>query len=224
MTDRGEKPIGEIKVGDRVLAYNEETGETGYYTVEAVLAHEDKVIERLTVGGEGLETTPEHPFYTREHGWVPAGELAAGLHVRKADGSYALVEGIRLERRAERMFNLTVDEAHTFFVGEQQLLVHNQCGSINITSAGLAHVYDRHYPGGTLTSGKSLFYAGEDIPGLITQAGSVTPTLQANGNYAWTADAGRAIGTDRATGQSTSIYTVITRTNGDLVTAFPGYP
>jgi hypothetical protein len=128
MTDRGERAIGEIKVGDRVLAYNEETGETGYYTVEAVLAHEDKVIERLTVGGEGLETTPEHPFYTRERGWVPAGKLAVGLHVRTAEGSYAVVEGIRLERRAERMFNLTVDEAHTFFVGEQQLLVHNTCG------------------------------------------------------------------------------------------------
>ncbi len=30
MTSVGEKPIGKLKAGDKVLAYNEKTGKTGY--------------------------------------------------------------------------------------------------------------------------------------------------------------------------------------------------
>jgi hypothetical protein len=40
-----------------------------------VLTHLDPVIEDLTVDGETLQTTPEHPFYTEEAGWQPAGSL-----------------------------------------------------------------------------------------------------------------------------------------------------
>jgi hypothetical protein len=47
---------------------------------------------------------------------------------------------------------------------------------------------------------------------------------QGNGNFARTWDAGRSIGIDRVTGQQTSVMTVITRPNGELVTAFPGRP
>ena len=72
--------------------------------------------------------------------------------------------------------------------------------------------------------GKSLFHAGEDIQGLIKTAESVAPVPQAGGNLERVVDAGRTIGTDRATGNATSTYTVITRPNGDLVTAFPGKP
>lgn len=47
---------------------------------------------------------------------------------------------------------------------------------------------------------------------------------QRNGNFARIIDAGRIIGIDRTTGQATSIYTVIVKPNGNLVTAFPGMP
>jgi hypothetical protein len=38
------------------------------------------------------------------------------------------------------------------------------------------------------------------------------------------ANAGRQIGVDRATGQATSTYTVITNAAGELITMFPGVP
>jgi len=47
---------------------------------------------------------------------------------------------------------------------------------------------------------------------------------QANGQFARTWNAGRNIGIDQATGKQTSIVTVITKENGNLVTAFPGLP
>ena len=69
-TAQGLKPIGELKVGDEVLAYNEQTDTTGTYTIAAVLVHPDPIIITLLVDGKWIETTPEHPFYTEEKGWV----------------------------------------------------------------------------------------------------------------------------------------------------------
>jgi hypothetical protein len=126
-TEQGEKAIGELEVGEKVLAYNETTGETGSYPITAVLKHDDPVIVHLTLDGEHIETTPEHPFYTQERGWVPAGNLKVGEHIRRGDGTYGTVEKVAYEQRRQLMYNLTVDVAHTFFVGDRQWLVHNSC-------------------------------------------------------------------------------------------------
>lgn len=97
--------------------------------------------------------------------------------------------------------------------------------AINMTSRGLAHVLERHAAGGAKTAAKSIFNAGEDIAGLIGQAGKSAPVQQAGRQtFQRVVDAGRIIGVDRSTGQATSIYTVITNAAGDLITAFPGKP
>jgi len=95
---------------------------------------------------------------------------------------------------------------------------------INIGEQGLGHVLARHFPGGAQAAGKSLFNAGETVPGLVRGAESVAPVLQKGGNFARIVDAGRAIGVDRTTSLPTTIYTVITNQAGNLVTMFPGVP
>jgi len=97
-------------------------------------------------------------------------------------------------------------------------------GAINVGEKGLAHVLARHFPGGAQAAGKSLFNAGEAVPGLVRAAEGVTPVLQRGGNFQRVVDAGRAVGIDRATGSATNIYTVITDAAGNLVTTFPGVP
>ncbi len=57
-------------------------------------------------------------------GWVPAGELLLGDVVRSAAGA---VDALVLVASPQVMYNLTVAEAHTFFVGDGQWLVHNAC-------------------------------------------------------------------------------------------------
>jgi Pretoxin HINT domain len=63
-------------------------------------------------------------------GWVAAGELKPSDSVRKADGSFGSVEQVTIEQRTAVMYNLTVDVAHTYFVGEQGWLVHNTCNPL----------------------------------------------------------------------------------------------
>jgi hypothetical protein len=126
-TPDGLRPISELREGDLVLAYDEATGTTGFYPVSAVLVHLDPTLVLLTIDGDRIETTPEHPFYTEAARWVPAGELRPGQRVRKADSSYGVVEAVAFAPRPQVMYNLTVAHAHTFFVGSVRVLVHNSC-------------------------------------------------------------------------------------------------
>lgn len=144
-TDEGYLAIGEIEIGDYVLAFDEKTGEVGYYPVTAVWEHDDPVIVYLTIDGETIETTPEHPFYTTSGKWVAAGELHAGNEIYKADGSYGVVENVAFVYQLQPMYNLTVATAHTYFVGQDRLLVHNVCGSFFSKfkeGTGFSTVYD----------------------------------------------------------------------------------
>jgi RHS repeat-associated protein len=126
-TAQGEKPIGDLKVGDSVLALNQQSGKVESRSVDAVLRHLDLVVEKLTIESETLTTTPEHPFFTPEHGWTPAGKLQPGDQVRREDGSYGVVKAVILLANPQTMYNLTVDHDHTFFVGVRLCLVHNVC-------------------------------------------------------------------------------------------------
>jgi hypothetical protein len=91
-----------------------------------VLVHEDQLIVDLVIDGESLTTTPEHPFYTLA-GWEVAGELEVGDHIWSISGEWGRVEAVSVSHDPQLMYNLTVDDAHTFFVGEQAWLVHNPC-------------------------------------------------------------------------------------------------
>jgi hypothetical protein len=76
---------------------------------------------------ERFVTTPEHPFATRDAGWVRAGDLKAGdLLISGRHGPIA-VSSVRSEVLAQPVwvFNLTVDRTHAYLVGSDQVLVHN---------------------------------------------------------------------------------------------------
>lgn len=90
-TAEGLVPISTLAIGDLVLAYHEGLGVTGYYPVTATWSHLDPVLVTITLDGEAIETTPEHPFYVLLRGWVPAEDVRPGDAVRRADGSYGRV-------------------------------------------------------------------------------------------------------------------------------------
>ncbi len=77
-TPDGGVAIASIVDGDIVLAYDDTTGAVGEYVVTNTFSHLDPVIVTLTISGEVIETTPEHPFYTADKGWVAASDLESG--------------------------------------------------------------------------------------------------------------------------------------------------
>jgi RHS repeat-associated protein len=106
----------------------------------------------------------------------------------------------------------------------RQLSGQGRVTGINVSEDGLSHVLERHTIGGTRNAGKSIFGATEDIGALIQNGSNIPRVPQAGGNFQRVVDAGRTIGIDVATGQPTSVYTIITSEADELITAFPGLP
>jgi len=128
-TENGLKPISEIKVGDKVLSYDERTETTSYQPVMAVIQGEQRyqIIKITLDSGESIETTAEHPFYIKGKGWNPANSLKVGQALQLHNGTTVVVKEVDTSVRLERVYNLTVANTHNYFVGGDGVLVHN-CG------------------------------------------------------------------------------------------------
>ena len=133
-TDGGEKNIEAIKVGDKVLSKNEETGEVAYKEVTATFNHETDEIYKIHVGGQTIESTFNHPFYVKDKGWTFVKDLKPGDLLVQSDGNTLKIESIELEYKQVTVYNMTVDEFHTYFVSDLGIWVHNtNCGYKDIT-------------------------------------------------------------------------------------------
>jgi hypothetical protein len=125
LADGSRVPIASVTEGDRVLAWDEASGTTGSYPVTHVWLQEDPVTGWVEIDGEPVNTTPNHPFFTVERGWVEAAQLRLGDHGPSTTGGSGVVTSITWEQAPAQMYDLTVDVAHTFFVGDAGWLVHN---------------------------------------------------------------------------------------------------
>ena len=75
----GDRPIGELEAGDKVWAYNTETGENEEKEITAVIVTETDVIVHVkTSDGEDIETTMFHPFYVRHTDQESGGSVYDG--------------------------------------------------------------------------------------------------------------------------------------------------
>ena len=126
-------PIECISVGDYVLAYNEETGIVSQQRVSDIFSKEVYQTISLTINGEIIETTPNHPFYSPEYKqWVTADSLMVGDYVYCSDGSIQTVERSIVNNYDSpvKVYNFTVENDHTYFVGKTPVLVHNECTTL----------------------------------------------------------------------------------------------
>ncbi len=128
-TAEGERNIEDIEVGDYVLAENAETGEQEYKQVVKTFIHEKTTLVHVYVGDEEIETTLEHPFYVEGFGFVPAGELQVGDIIRTSDGRKLPIKKVEIEELEGTVlvYNLEVEDFHTYYVSDLGVLVHNMC-------------------------------------------------------------------------------------------------
>jgi len=121
----GSKLIEQVQVGDSVWAYNERTRQTALQPVSHVLHHlRDTTYVLYPAQGEAIHTTNDHPFYT--HGtWVKVKHLHVGDSLVSQNGQRLLLRRIEVKPGRVMVYNFTVDELHTYFVGQQAILVHN---------------------------------------------------------------------------------------------------
>ncbi|MCX5009198.1 polymorphic toxin-type HINT domain-containing protein [Streptomyces sp. NBC_00638] len=144
------KAIAKIKPGDRVEAADQNDGKhKGARTVVGTIRHRDNDLVDLRIRDRDghtstLHTTAKHPFWDdTRHAWIPASKLTVGHQLNTADDQHAEIVGVKSVNGAAEMYNLTVDELHTYYVlaGTTPVLVHNTPpGTCSIISAADAPV------------------------------------------------------------------------------------
>lgn len=126
-TKEGLKPIEQIQVGDWVLSKPENGGEQAYKRVLKTFEYPPERIVNLNYILPGQDRTPgqsihlrrisvtrNHPFWTKEQGWTAVSELQ--------------YFGSTLFFKAP-VYNLEVEDFHTYYVGEHGIWVHNASGT-----------------------------------------------------------------------------------------------
>jgi len=120
-------PIEDIVIGDFVWATNPKTGERELKVVTHLIQG-DKEYELFIISfdnGEVITTTGDHPFYVNGE-WVNAKDLKSGNEALViVENKPVRINNAEIVVRAEKVFNLTVEEFHTFHVGDAGYLVHN---------------------------------------------------------------------------------------------------
>ena len=156
-TEQGYKPIESIKIGDKVYAKNELTGQMTYQRVQAHYNNPyDFTVYVEVIDEQGKHQTivsnKIHPFFTQVNEgelvpsseghhyngeiqnaqWVDAQNLKAGYKLLSENNHWQTVKGVTIKAEKLSAYNLTVETDHTYFIkGANSDLdgvwVHNDC-------------------------------------------------------------------------------------------------
>jgi len=129
LASTGYAAIETVEVGDFVWASDPETGEVALKQVVQTFVNEASELIHVTVMGEKIVCTTEHPFYSPVKGWISASALCPGDVLLTANGDYVAVEKVQHEVLAYPVlvYNFEVLDFHTYYVGDAHVLVHNVC-------------------------------------------------------------------------------------------------
>ena len=130
LTIAGSKAIEKIEAGDLVYSTDPETGASEYKEVVQTFENETDELVHISVADDEIVTTPKHPFYVPHKGWTSAIDLRAGDILVLSNGEYVIVEKVQHEilENPVKVYNFEVRDFHTYYVGENPILVHNSCG------------------------------------------------------------------------------------------------
>ncbi|MFC8597676.1 polymorphic toxin-type HINT domain-containing protein [Isoptericola sp. NPDC057191] len=140
-TPEGDRPIEDLRPGDKVWAHDLATGTDELQLVMDTFVRTTTTLYHLTIAGQVVTTTDEHPFMVRNMGWILARDLQPGdilVTPDTGDGTGTVtLEKIDIEHRDEHdpdgpvtVYNFHVATHHNYYVlaGDLPVLVHNAGG------------------------------------------------------------------------------------------------
>lgn len=122
-TELGAVPVEKVRVGDRVLACDCQSGQIMLKPVLKTIVNPQKPLFCLRTAGETLEVTGGHVFWVSGQGWVKARQLQPAMRLHTLKGTVNL-ESIEPGGKQDT-YNLVVADFHTYFTGQQKILTHD---------------------------------------------------------------------------------------------------
>ena len=193
LTPKGKKNIEDVQVGDWVVAAEPSTdGEIKNCKVLKIFTRETKTLIDIYVGDKIISTTEEHPFWVMEEGWVKAKDLKVGVFLQTSTKKVVPIS--RIERQEEKVavYNFEVENFHTYFVSDLEILVHNNCVDhlFPCNPSQIQHIFGNragHLP--DTPANRALLKQVADDPsttlGLDQYGNTWSAAIQPNGSQIW---------------------------------------
>ncbi len=165
-TEKGLVPIEDIKIGDRVWAYNETNQTKSLQEVTHLIRGEgNKTLTDIKLdSGEVITATANHPFWeVADHNWTEASQLTLDDILFNIQEKNTTISSLKSYSQNAIVYNLTVANDHTYFVGVGRVLGHN-AGCVIPGNDTWDHIYNpyvenrrikglHHAPAGILPRG-----------------------------------------------------------------------
>jgi hypothetical protein len=126
-TEKGLMNIEKIQKGMKVKAWDEVRNRFDFKPVSKTKRSMAEKIVKLYIDGELYEVTEKHPFRTASGQWVAAAKLEVGQTLLTVNGAQRTVSGLSIVDEKVEVYNLEVLEYYTYAIGEDGIVVHNQC-------------------------------------------------------------------------------------------------
>ncbi|MDJ1482963.1 polymorphic toxin-type HINT domain-containing protein [Cytophagaceae bacterium YF14B1] len=135
------RPIGDLQVGEKVLAQRVSSGETGLQKIVSISRNQVSRLVRILVGKDTIWSTVTHPFVGADGKTISAGNLRKGIWLRKAVASVMLasssvfvpeaqavaVDSVAIVDTSATVYNLKVEQFDAYLVGQQGMVVLMAC-------------------------------------------------------------------------------------------------
>ena len=121
-TLNGYKNIEDVKIGDKILSYNESSEETAVSEVLNTFTHET---DGYLIINEKLKLTGNHPIFLNGK-WARTDFAKLNDYLTDINGSKILIKSIKNIDSDETVYNLEVKSTHTYYA--EDIIVHNKGG------------------------------------------------------------------------------------------------
>jgi hypothetical protein len=153
MSDGSEKPIEDIRCGDRVMAFDGEAPLTGCYVIGTMSKSGQPVLQ---INGK-IEVTSRHRFFADcgdGYDFYPIEEIPIGAEFMDARGEPVALESLQAYGALKTVYNFTVADLHTYVAGG--LRVHN-------IKHGGGYIHEDRVPGQTRGDVPETLQEGEHV-------------------------------------------------------------
>jgi hypothetical protein len=123
-TATGLVPIETIQIGDFVVSQNVETAELALKPVILTTVRPPKSILQIVTGSNKIDATGGHQWWISGLGWVKTRDLKPGMMLHTSTGTLE-IDRLVEDSVPQVTHNLVVDGNHTYFVGTERVLSHD---------------------------------------------------------------------------------------------------
>ena len=128
-TDKGGLSNEQVELGQPVIGYDEEKQDTVISKVVRLIKGHAQQLVQLFIKDKPIEVAEGHPIYVPAYQrYVAADSLRKGMQLLALSGALLTIDSTAIIASNVATYDFEIAEVHNYFVGEEQILVHNDNG------------------------------------------------------------------------------------------------